>query len=214
MSPIKSFYDFYKHFLKIFMKKGKDKMKNKDSQYMMFIYGDLTEHDATIDDIAYQFIAVVTSEQLKYTYGENGIVFNFRTNYDFNDLKEYIDMVFSEITEQYFLVEIKGNLDIKMSRKLKKDFLNIDGESKKTENKNGAIDVKETKLELPKNIEPTTIRMLFPPLFGIPDMDIQQERKLSVDEILDKINESGMESLTEKEIETLNNYGKRKNGGH
>ena len=36
----------------------------------------------------------------------------------------------------------------------------------------------------------------------------------TVDEILDKISENGIESLTEKEKEILDNYGKRKNGGH
>ena len=36
----------------------------------------------------------------------------------------------------------------------------------------------------------------------------------TVDEILDKISERGIETLTEKEKEILDNYGKRKNGGH
>jgi hypothetical protein len=36
----------------------------------------------------------------------------------------------------------------------------------------------------------------------------------TVDEILDKISEKGIESLTEKEKEILDNYGKRKNGRH
>jgi hypothetical protein len=36
----------------------------------------------------------------------------------------------------------------------------------------------------------------------------------TVDEILDKISERGIKTLTEKEKEILDNYGKRKNGGH
>lgn len=194
------------------MRKGSNKMSKKDPQYMLFIYGDLTDHGGTIDDIGFQMVTIVTSEQLKYTYGEFGVVFNFRSSYEFVDLKEFIDMIFSDLTDQYFLVEIKGEFDLKMPRKLKKDFLNIDGESKKVENKNGAIDVKETKVDPPKKIEPA-IRMFFPlfdPMMG----GIEQERILSVDEILDKINESGIKSLTEREIETLENYGKRKNRGH
>ena len=35
----------------------------------------------------------------------------------------------------------------------------------------------------------------------------------TVDEILDKISEKGIDSLTEKEKEILDNYGKRKDGG-
>jgi hypothetical protein len=193
------------------MNKGSKKMSKKDPQYMLFIFGDLTDQETTIDEFGFQLVTIVTSEHLKYTYGEYGIVFNFRSSYEFIDIKEFIDMVFSEMTDQYFLMEVKGEFDLKMPKKLKKDFLNIDGENKKVESKNGAIDVKEVKFDQPKKIEPS-IKMFFP-LFD-PMFEVENEKPLSVDQILDKINESGLKSLTEKEVETLNNYGKRKNRGY
>ncbi len=36
----------------------------------------------------------------------------------------------------------------------------------------------------------------------------------TVDEILDKISEKGIESLTKEEKQILDNYGKRENGGN
>ena len=42
----------------------------------------------------------------------------------------------------------------------------------------------------------------------------EKEKEPSVDEILDRISEEGIESLTEIEKQILDNYGTRKNGGN
>jgi hypothetical protein len=119
-------------------------------------------------------------------------------------------MVFNDITEQYFLIEVSGNFDIKMPRKLKKDFLNIDGDLKKEEPKNGGIKIDEITEEKRKNI---SFEIYYPimdgGLFGQEKPYIIEEP--TVDEILEKITEKGIESLTEKEKEILENYGKNKN---
>lgn len=185
-------------------------MSKKNPQYMLFVYGDVSEHGTNVEEIAFQLIPVITSENLKYTYGENGVVFNFRSDYEFEELKDFVDMVLAIFTDQYFLVEIGKNFDVKMPKKLKKDFLNIDGQVKKEENKNGTLNVREASTEIPKKLEPT-ISMFFP-LFA-PGEFIEKEKPLSVDEILEKISEKGIESLTKEEKEKLDNYGKRKNRG-
>jgi hypothetical protein len=157
-----------------------------------------------------QFITVTSSEYLKFTYGEYGVVLHFRSKETFNDLKEYVDMVFNDITEQYFLIEVSGNFDIKMPRKLKKDFLNIDGDLKKEEPKTGGIKIDDITEEKRKNI---SFEIYYPimdgGLFGQEKPYIIEEP--TVDEILEKITEKGIESLTEKEKEILENYGKSKN---
>ena len=53
------------------------------------------------------------------------------------------------------------------------------------------------------------------PLFDPSQMMVEPKDIIipTVDEILDKISERGIESLTETEKEILDNYGKRKNGG-
>ena len=45
-------------------------------------------------------------------------------------------------------------------------------------------------------------------------MGEEKEKEPSVDEILDRISEEGIESLTEIEKQILDNYGTRKNGGN
>ncbi len=188
------------------------KQPKQDPSYMLFIFGDFDEQETLATNLSSQLLTVVSSPFLKFTYGEYGVVFHFRSKEVFSDLKEYVDMGMSEITEQYFLMEVTKNVDIKMPRKLKKDFLNIDGEEKKKENKTGEINVESKLKERREELRNFTFEFLMPADF---DKMVQNETDYqpTVDEILDKISERGIESLTETEKEILDNYGKRKDGG-
>jgi hypothetical protein len=185
----------------------------QDPSYMLFIFGDFDEQENLATNLSSQLLTVVSSPFLKFTYGEYGVVFHFRSKEVFSDLKEYIDMGMSEITEQYFLMEVTKNVDIKMPRKLKKDFLNIDGEEKKKENKTGEINVESKLRERKEELRNFTFEFLMPTDFNQMVQNNEPDYLPTVDEILDKISENGIESLTETEKEILDNYGKRKDGG-
>ena len=196
------------------MRKKKTQMESQDKRYMLFIFGDFSDMENLINDISYQLVTVVSSEYLKFNYGEFGMALHFRTNETFSELKEYIDMCLDGVVEQYFLMEATENVDIKMDRKLKKDFLNIDGVKK--ENKNKEVDVEKLSEEKKKRLGDIMEFMIplsetnfeFPIEFKRPQKPIP-----TVDQILDKISEKGIESLTKEEKQILDNYGKRENGG-
>jgi hypothetical protein len=190
------------------------KQPKQDPSYMLFIFGDFDEQENLATNLSSQLLTVVSSPFLKFTYGEYGVVFHFRSKEVFSDLKEYIDMGMSEITEQYFLMEVTKNMDIKMPRKLKKDFLNIDGEEKKKETRTGEINVESKLRERKEELRNFTFEFLMPTDFNQMVQTNEPDYLPTVDEILDKISENGIESLTEKEKEILDNYGKRKDGGH
>lgn len=176
---------------------------------MLFIYGDFIESEILIQELSGQMLPLISSPYLKYTYGEFGVVFHFRSDEIFSELKEYFDMVLNEITEQYFLIETtSSNIDIKIPKKLKKDFLSIDGEVKKEENKTGEINVEAKLKERREELKNFTFEFLLPADF--PSMGNRIEiLDPTVDEILDKILEKGIESITEREKQILDNYGKK-----
>ena len=206
----KKIYNFVLYIKSKLMRKRQPK---QDPSYMLFIFGDFDEQENLATNLSSQLLTVVSSPFLKFTYGEYGVVFHFRSKEVFSDLKEYIDMGMSEITEQYFLMEVTKNVDIKMPRKLKKDFLNIDGEEKKKENKTGEINVESKLKERREELKNFTFEFLMPTDFNQMVQKNEPDYLPTVDEILDKISENGIESLTEKEKEILDNYGKRKDGG-
>ena len=196
-------------------RKKKEVMESQGKRYMLFIFGDFTENETFINDISYQLVTVISSEYLKFNYGEYGMTLHFRTTESFEDLKEYVDMCLEDLVEQYFLMEATENVDIKMDRKLKKDFLNIDGV--KIENKNKEIDVEKLNEEK-KNKIGGMMDFLIPlseDIINIP-MIIKRPPVIepTVDQILEKITEKGIESLTKEEKQILDNYAKRQNGGN
>ena len=180
----------------------------ENKRYMLFLYGDFTESEELLTELSAQFVGLVSSEYLKFTYGEYGIVLHFRSKEVFSDLKEFVDMLFNDITEQYFLLEVSGDFDVKMPKKLKKEFLNIDGETKKEEPKTGGIKIDTIIEERREELKNFTFEFLIPTDFNPMITKKQPEEVPTVDEILEKITEKGIESLTEKEKEILNNYGK------
>ena len=197
------------------MRKKRETKPKKDPAYMLFLFGDFSDLENLTQELSSQFLPFVTSPYLKYTYGEFGVVFHFRSKETFTDLKEYVDMVFNEVVDQYFLMEVTKNTDVKMlDRKIKKDFLNIDGEVKKEPTKNGSIDVESKIRERREELKNFTFEFMLPldmvPL-GKTDKGYENEEP-TVDEILDKISEKGIETLTEREKQILDEYGKRKNG--
>jgi hypothetical protein len=200
---------FVKQLKTIFMGRRKKVTEPESKRYMLFLYGDFTDSEELTSDLSAQFVGLVSSEYLKFTYGEYGVVLHFRSKEVFSDLKEFVDMLFNDITEQYFLLEVSGDFDIKMPRKLKKEFLNIDGEIKKEEPKTGGIKIDEVTEERKNKLKDITFEIFYPNL----DLFNQEKgviiEELTVDEILEKITEKGIESLTEKEKEILNNYGKK-----
>jgi hypothetical protein len=195
------------------MRKKRETKPKKDPAYMLFLFGDFSDLESITQELSMQFLPFVTSPFLKYTYGEFGVVFHFRSGETFTDLKEYVDMSLNEIVDQYYLMEATKNVDIKMDRKLKKDFLNIDGETKKEQQKTGTIDVESKVRERREELKNFTFEFMLPT-----DLNFNPKKESdylpTVDEILDKISEKGIETLTEKEKEILDNYGKRKNGGY
>ena len=104
------------------MRKKKTENGIRRKTIMLFMFGDFVDNESFITDVSYQLITVVSSKFMKFNYGEFGMVINFRTKETFEDLKEYVDMCMNEIVEQYFLMEVTSNIDIKMEQKLKRDF--------------------------------------------------------------------------------------------
>jgi hypothetical protein len=210
-------YNFVIQIKNSIMRKKTEKKPKQNPAYLLFVFGDFTELETFTEEISMQFLPIVTSPYLKFTFGEYGVVFHFRSNEVFSELKQYVDMTLDGITDQYFLVEYSKNIDIKMERKLKKDFLNIDGVVKKEENKNGTIDVEKEKRESKIDTRNFMLEFMIPIVdqnsFFNQNKNETKEVEPTVDEILDKITEKGIESLTEKEKEILGNYGKGKDGG-
>lgn len=203
---------FVKWIKDLFIKKKPVVMEGiEEKTYMLFIYGDFRDKEEGVEELALQLIPIVSSDFVKYNYGDHGLVCHFSTRETFDDLVEYVDMVLNGVIEQYFIVEKTENCFIQMPKKLKDDLLKINNEEK-SDTKNGKIEI-NTNFKPYEYKDPDKIINMFIPLFNPEDIIYTpyEPYEPTVDEILDKITEKGIESITKQEREILENYAKREN---
>jgi len=206
---------FVKWIKNLFIKKKPVVMEGiEEKTYMMFIYGDFKDKEEGIEELALQLTPIVSSDFVKYNYGDHGVVLHFSTKETFDDLKEYIDMILSGIIEQYFLMEKTENSFIFMPKSLKDDLLKINNKEN-NDTKNGKIEI-NTNFKPYDHKDPDKIINMFMPIFNPEDFvyteyEPYEPYEPTVDEILEKITEKGIESITKQERQILENYAKREN---
>jgi len=172
--------------------------------YLLFVYYDNSVEDSEkkTQEIGIQISENMTSGQVKFMYGEKHAIFHFAYKGDFQDV--------SDIT--MFINEELGGFEYLITKKSKDYSSNFD-----EDNLNHLMSLRDVK---PKKHKPTApkINYDFKPSEGgkdfmdIADIILNFKRKeicnLTLDELLDKICEQGMESLTEVEKQKLEEYSK------
>lgn len=174
--------------------------------YLLFAYFDKTVKNAEkkTQEIGTKIAEHMTSGQIKFMYGPTHAVFHFGYKGEFQDVSDVI----------FFICEEIGNFEYFVTKKSKDYASNFGQENldhlmtlKKT------ISPKKNKIEnTNKNKENTNQRKFINPFIEYSDI-INRFRKPSVcnmtlDELLDKISDQGMESLSDLEKQKLEEYSK------
>lgn len=187
--------------------------KNRETfQYLLFIFGDFRGKDKIIELIATQLSAFTDKNSyLKYNYGDYGIVMNFESQFSFLNLREHTHIILEKVAPQYFLMEHPKNLYAFMPPELKINLFDIHEENITTQQEseddffynhtfliNPEEFLTEEQMEglfneiMSKATYPTDVKKDYP----------------TVDELLEKIKENGLNSLTETEKQILDEYSK------
>lgn len=195
--------------------------KNQEPfQYLLFIFGDFRGKDKIIELIATQLSAFTDKNSyLKYNYGDYGIVMNFESQFSFVNLRDHTHIILEKVAPQYFLMERPKNLYAFMPPELKINLFDLNEENHIIEEK------KDNKTN--DNIFDNFLYTFSSSLMSDDIMSEEQmdnffneimsktnyttyikEEPPTVDELLEKIKEKGLNSLTETEKQILDEYSK------
>jgi hypothetical protein len=178
-------------------------------RYLMFMYGEsetMSSEELT-DKIGKEIQPIVNSEQIKYIYGDGNAIFHFQTELKYEEMSIYIGMVFEDFEGIMFtLIPFNGKMATNMGKDRENHLLSINEEEKfdiKTftvssediDNNDGAFF--DMFIDIIKQNNPFIIHKK--------NEDICN---MTLDELLDKINEEGMDSLTKAEKLKLEEYSK------
>lgn len=188
--------------------------KNQTKKYMLFVFGEFKTEDDIIKELLAEFAGVIESNYMKFIFSPYSFIAHFSSKLSFEDLKIHTDQVLSFQVEQYFLTEIGTDFAVGMNPDLMEGLFDLDSlnEDKKhitmktilgNMSSNGDNELMQFLKNLPEILN-NVINEDF--------MDVlsSQEKVVTLDDVLDKITEEGIENLTEQEKEILENYARGK----
>ena len=143
-------------------------------------------------------------KDVRYQYGEAGLIVNFETSLTTDGISKFFEESITKLTAMFFVFPVNDNMILSMDEDIHSHLFG------------------ETDKKSDSKVTNFTINMTDIPTFGDSDMTDSMEKIFSLlfkpltipvetptlDQLLDKINESGIDSLTESEIKILNEYSK------
>lgn len=195
-------------------------MEPKETSYMLFIFGDYKNGEKYIESIMSEFTPIITTDYLKFVWGDYGVVVHFKSDLNFNDLSEFVSIQLEMMVDQYFLLEKTDNVSAFGPEEIVGYVLDLDSNLKRPE-PTQVKDEQEREEELNRIIEYFMSNMSEEEngmTFDMDDDDLDddeikriqlsniQNKSLTLDQILDKIAEKGIKSLSKKEKQQLEKY--------
>lgn len=174
-------------------------------KYLMLVYGESEAMDSeTVNTkIAKELQPIAMSDQIKYIYGDGNAIFHFESELKFGEMSIYCDILVEDFQDfMYVLIPFNGIISSNTSDDRIKHLLDVNVGTKPI-NKN-IIEVDDILMGEDKVFD------LFMKIVNDEKSTIQKEEicNMSLDDILDKMIDQGVNSLTELEKQKLQEYSK------
>jgi len=185
------------------------------TKYILFVFAKNDNPKEFTEQIAEELCVISDTPNLNFYFGPESSVFTISTLDSYEDVKDYVDMVLGVGEIMYVLLPYTSDkLSYGLPEKISKHLFN-DGISDFMSEK--SLGSEPNEFEVRKMIQ-DKIRDTFN--LNIENFDFEydedewtdideiknKQRSPSLDDLLEKIKEKGLNSLTEKELSQLNKY--------
>ena len=171
-------------------------------KYLLTVFGNFTSEKC--NEIAQLMEPLIDSENLKFFFKSGTIIFYFGSNFQLADIHEFMDMISDELFDSFILAEHNDTVTVFMSNEMKEHLFNLEDETGDM-----VIDLvpkNNSQSYFDEDEDEDDISII---LMNQLKKNIQETKVPSLDELLDKVSEHGIKSLTETELKTLNNYSQK-----
>jgi hypothetical protein len=167
-------------------------------KYLLTIFGDFNS-DAICKEVAMSLVPLIESPSLKYQYTKGVLIFHFGSEMEITDIHEFLEITSYDLYESFILSEYTDKVSVFMPKDVKDHLFNLE---------NGGDDGIEMVL-IPKNTIQYMDNTDDDEFVALLLNEVKKHIKTpTLDELLEKIKNSGVESLTPFEKGTLENYSK------
>jgi hypothetical protein len=167
-------------------------------KYILILFAKSTHQDEFVQSVAIELGNITPKDDVCYYYGEESIIFTFESKENLDFLKEYIDDMLSGLNLVYMFTPYQPEfMTFNLPDNISKFLFEPNSVSGKQD-------------YLPQNfddLDSEIIEKIQSLKKEISQLDMPIEKSdLSLNELLDKINEIGISNLTQKELQLLDNY--------
>ena len=170
-------------------------------KYLLSIFIEHNEQELFVKSIGKEISTISSKNGVKYFFGPQTALFTFETKLSFEGVKNFFDSILSDLSITHILVPIKTD---KMSYWFEKEH----------EKLLFGTDICATNEEYSEEEQEEMREAILGDLTKIFEKEIIEESRVkqkiipTLDDILDKINMSGFNSLNEEEKDLLKQYSK------
>jgi len=175
-------------------------------KYLLFVYPceDTWDENVSNVEIANELSKISKSDDIKYVYGESHTLFHFDSDMSPTELADYVTLIKDDVGDFMFVLlegfkSIESNMPTESLESLMK--LNRRGRPPRKKNRlKNIFERSQDSFDIKKFMEEHNARVL--------DFLNNTVCNLTIDEILDKIKEQGINSLTNEEKDKLDKYSR------
>ena len=192
--------------------------ENPMDDYLLFVFGNLTV-EGSQDEIASALLPITKNEKVKFIYGSYHMVVNLETDLPFDELKEYIYETLKSDVFEYFLMPMSDKTSVKLPETMAEHLFDLENDTDKVHvfTQLNVEELKKRDKQTDEELDLIINYFLSNNEFDMEDDDDDEEDDLikqvmnkpkqpSIDELLEKIVENGMDSLTLQEKQLLDEY--------
>ena len=173
-------------------------------KYLLFVYGEYGEKENHIQLIADFIAPSCTNNIIKYQHGAAWAIYHFESDVDSKKLGKFLENTITDLTAMFFLVPVNDEVMISVDDDIMSHLFDL---SDKTES---GLDVDNFYENPEKNEDFIDLVNKFALHMEqeVANLIKKQVEPLTLDQILDKILEEGIDNLTDNEKQKLDEYSK------
>jgi hypothetical protein len=172
---------------------------NDMKRYFLTVFGDFKDKK-TCQEMAVIITPIVDSPQLKFQYSKGTVLFHFGTILEQTEIYDFLDFALEKFSNAFILTEFNDKVSVKLPDGAKEHLYNL-------EDTTDGVDILE--LDLNEIMDELTTSEDDDEFVALLLEEIKKKvKKPTLDQLLDKIKEAGVDSLTAFEKGVLENYSK------
>ena len=170
------------------------------TKFLLTVIGDFKQEDL-LSEIALTITPIVDSPHLKFQSSNGTLIFHFASEVNQEEIHDYIQGSLFGLIDSFILVEYTDKVSVCMTKELKDHLFDLENESDGVSINMNMNHIKNNTDFMEDEEDDDFVALLL-------NQVKEKVKKPSLDYILDKIANKGMDSLSQFEKDTLDLYSK------